>query len=66
MFKITNILSLCLFDHAPKGTEVSKHMLGIRQGRCCAADYALKVCTLTAESGWNKKAHKTVFCQGTQ
>lgn len=53
-----------IFDHSPKGMEVSEQLLTLKQGSRCVVEYLLEFCTLTAGSRWNEPALKVTFCQG--
>lgn len=53
-----------IFDHAPKGREVSTGLLSIKLHNCRVVEYDLEFCALAAESGWNESALMAIFPQG--
>lgn len=55
-----------MFDHQPGGVKVGEKSLIFRQGEKTLSEYALELCTLVADSGWNDLALKAVFCQGLE
>ncbi len=50
-----------VFEHPAGGRDVSTQLLQLSQGRQSAADYAIEIRTLAAQSGWNDFALKAVF-----
>lgn len=53
-----------VFEYPAGGRHISVQLLHLRQGKLCAADYAVQFRTLAAQSGWNDVALKSVFGEG--
>ncbi|KAI4895817.1 hypothetical protein NFI96_008315, partial [Prochilodus magdalenae] len=52
-----------VFDHFASGKDPGKQLLLLRQGSASAVDHSLTFHALAAESGWDKKALKGIYCQ---
>lgn len=53
-----------VFEYPARGKDVSVQLLELHQGTEPAVDYAIKFCTLAAQSGWNDIALSAVFREG--
>ncbi|MGL5901107.1 MAG: DUF4939 domain-containing protein, partial [Cetobacterium sp.] len=53
-----------VFEHAEGGKEAGELLLGLRQGRQTAADYALTFRTLAAQTSWVGDTLKLLFRKG--
>ncbi|KAK3566461.1 hypothetical protein QTP86_033942 [Hemibagrus guttatus] len=50
-----------VFEYPAGGKDISTQLMELRQGSDTAADYAIKFCTLAAQSGWNDASLWAVF-----
>ncbi|KAK3509826.1 hypothetical protein QTP70_012504 [Hemibagrus guttatus] len=50
-----------VFEYPAGGKDISLQLMELRQGSETAADYAIRLCTLAAQSGWNDAALWAVF-----
>ncbi|KAK3524670.1 hypothetical protein QTP86_000540 [Hemibagrus guttatus] len=53
-----------VFKYPAGGKDISIQLMELRQGSGSTADYAIKLRTLAAQSGWNDAALWVVFCAG--
>lgn len=53
-----------IFQYPLGGNNVSVQLLQLSQGTDSAAEYAVKFCSLSVETGWNDPALKAIFCKG--
>ncbi|KAK3517425.1 hypothetical protein QTP70_009920 [Hemibagrus guttatus] len=53
-----------VFEYPTGGKDISVQLTELRQGSEATADYAIRFCTLEAQSGWNDVALWAVFCAG--
>ncbi|KAK3571116.1 hypothetical protein QTP86_001937 [Hemibagrus guttatus] len=53
-----------VFEYPAGGKDTSLQLMELRQGSKTAADYALRFCTLAAQSGWNDAALWAMFRAG--
>ncbi|KAK3527715.1 hypothetical protein QTP86_000752 [Hemibagrus guttatus] len=53
-----------VFEYPAGGKDISLQLMELRQGSETAADYAIRFCTLAAQSGWNDVALWAVFRAG--
>ncbi|KAK3536465.1 hypothetical protein QTP86_013153 [Hemibagrus guttatus] len=53
-----------VFEYPAGGKDISLQLMELRQGSETAADYAIRFCTLAAQSGWNDAALWAVFRAG--
>ncbi|MGL4250315.1 MAG: DUF4939 domain-containing protein, partial [Aeromonas sp.] len=55
---------LRVFDRSAQGTEVSRLLSSLHQGRGSVTDFAIEFCTLATTSGWNEPALHARFLEG--
>lgn len=53
-----------VFEYPAGEKEVSVQLLELHQGSETAANYAIRFCTLAAQSSWNDAALEAVFPEG--